>query len=842
MIGTTLAHYRITAKLGAGGMGEVYLAEDTKLGREVALKVLSEDFARDRERLSRFQREARAVAALNHPNIVTIHSVEEEEGVHFITMECVAGKSLDELIPRQGLGAEKLLDFGVQLAEALSIAHAAGVTHRDLKPANVMVTANGRVKILDFGLAKLKPSKVATEELTNLPTLTMTRAGVVMGTAPYMSPEQIEAQVVDHRTDIFSLGVLLYEMATGQRPFQGVSSAAVVSSILRDTPSAVTELKPDLPKQLGRIIRHCLEKDPERRFQSAKDIRNELQDLRRELDTSQMGAASSMTGASAESRSKWRWLVAAGIGAALLVALLVGVNFGKRGQGPSEAGSRPQISSLAVLPFQNLMNDPEQDYFVDGMHEALITNLSKISALRVISRTSAMRYKGSDKRLPQIASELDVDALVEGSVLRADDQVRITAQLIHGASDEHLWAESYDRRLEKVLALLSEVAQIIAAEIEVTLTPQETRRVSEVEQVDPEALEAYLRGRAAFGEFTGAGFRTALEFYRQAIEIEPNYALAHASLASAHLLLGGFGIAPQDESAEKARAAAQRALELNENLDDGYAVLGWVQLYFDWDWAGALREFERALEINPNHGYANHGYADYLTAMGQPDEAVAYVQRGRQSDPLSPSTNTPVAGHLYLARRYDEAIDECRALLGLDPKYPGARGFLASALWAKGLHEQSLEVYRELWQTDSDLVTILNSGYETLGPNGALRAVAHELARRAATDPSRPLGIANLYGLAGEIDLTFEWLERAFEERVPQLILVPSDPAFDAIRTDPRFQELLQRMDLPVEQLGRIHYDRPHPRSLLHYCQARRRWNGRGLPGDRHQARAQGGD
>jgi serine/threonine protein kinase len=780
-------------------MGEVYLAEDTKLGREVAIKILPAAMAADTDRLRRFQREARAVAALNHPNIITIHSVEEEEGVHFITMERVAGDSLVELIPRAGFGLEKLLELGVQLAEALTTAHEAGIAHRDLKPANVMVTAKGRLKVLDFGLAKLQPEGAEPDELTRLPTLTMTRKGVIVGTAPYMSPEQIEGDRVDQRTDLFSLGILLYEMTTGRRPFHGETAAAVASSILRDTPPTVTEVRSNLPEQLGRIIRHCLHKDPERRFQSAKDVRNELLDLQKEINASQAESTVSASDRSSKRSHGLRWVAVGGIGVSLLVALLLGLKFVKLSQVRTVGDARPEIRSLAVLPFDNLMNDPEQDYFVEGMHEALLTDLSKIRAVRVISRTSAMLYKDSDKPLPQIARELDVDALVEGSVLRAGDQVRITAQLIHGASDEHLWAESYDRRLENVLAVLSEVAQTVAAEIEVTLTPQEARRVSENEQVDPQALEAYLRGRAAFREFTGAGFRKSLDFYRDAIEIEPGYALAHAGVAAAHLLLGGFGHEPLDESAEKARAAAERALELNDNLDEGYAALGWVKLYFDWNFEGALREFERALEINPNHGHANHGYADYLTAMGRPNEGVAYVQRARQSDPLSTMTNISFVGHLLVARRYDEAIDECRTLLSLDPDSRAIHGWLIQALWLNGQFEEWEAELRKRWTKNPDLIAAIDKGSELSGPMGAQRALAHEMEQRAATGPSNPLPLARLFGLVGEVDATLAWLEKAYEERVPQLILLPSDPSFDSVRTDPRYQDLLQRLNLPSE-------------------------------------------
>jgi TolB-like protein/Tfp pilus assembly protein PilF len=798
MIGRTLSHYEITAKLGEGGMGEVYRARDRVLGRDVALKILPPELASDPERLRRFEREAKTLATLDHPNIVTIHSVEEEGGVHFLTMGLIEGENLAEMIPTGGLDLETLFEIATALADALAAAHDKGVTHRDLKPTNVMVTDDGRVKILDFGLAKLR-TEVAAEEVADLVTETMTQEGRVLGTVPYMSPEQIQGRPVDQRSDIFSLGVVLYEMATGQRPFQGDTSAGLVSSILKDTPSRVDAVRAGLPHHLARVVGHCLEKDRERRYQSSKDVRNELEALAKELETEEILRTTLPASPPAPFRRARRTsAILAATAAVLAIGLVIGLNMKGFRRLLAPAAHPAQFRSLAVLPFDNLMRDPEQDYFVEGMHDALITGLSKIGALRVISRTSVMHYKGTRKTIPEIAAELDVDVLVEGSVLRADGQVRITAQLIAAEADKHLWAHSYDRELENVLALLSEVAEEIAGEIELTLTPQEKDRVAGVQQVEPAAQEAYFRGRFYFTQASGNGLRKSLELYEQALRIEPDYALAHAGLATSYLLLGAFGHEPLGVMAPKARAAAQRALALDSDSDAAHTALGWVQFYFDWDWETAAQSFARALEINPNQVYANHGYGDYLTVIGQPTEALVFVKRGRSSDPVSPLANTPVVAHLLLAHRYDEAVAECRRLMARDPEYFGLRSWFADALWHHGDREASVAEQRKEWETNhTGLVEALDRGYAEGGPEEALRAVARERASGSTAKLYKPLGTAALFARVGDVDAAFEWLERAYAVRVPQLYVMISGPDFDSLRSDPRFDDLLRRAGLP---------------------------------------------
>jgi TolB-like protein/tetratricopeptide (TPR) repeat protein len=796
--GRTLLHYRLVEKLGEGGMGVVWKAVDTTLDREVAIKVLPDDVAADRDRVSRFAREAKAIAALNHPNIVTIHSVDEADGIHFLTMELVEGEALESLIPEGGLPAERILELAIPVADALSAAHEKNITHRDIKPGNIMVTKEGRVKVLDFGLAKLH-REVDPASLSRALTESATREGVVMGTPLYMSPEQINGKPLDHRSDIFSLGIVLYEMATGRRPFAGESIPSVISSILRDEPQPVDRIRTDLPHDLARIIRRCLEKEPDRRCQSAKDVRNDLRDVARELEAGRIVASPPVAGAPAQPRARRRFRpLAAGIAAAVLLigSLLLVLNRDRLRRLGFPGIRAPTIQALAVLPFDNLMKDPAQEYLVQGVHDALITDLSKLGALRVISRTSVMRYKDTRKPIPEIARELGVDALVEGSVLRAEGRVRITAQLISGRTDHHLWAESYDSGPGSVFAQSSEIARAIAREIRLVLAPSRQLLLASAPRVAPEMEETYLRAGFLLHRFTGEDREKALELFHRAIELDPSFAPAYAGLGAAEFLMGFLGKAPPEEAMTRAEAAVKRALELDERLAAAHAVLGWVRLSFHWDWKGAETEFRRALELNPNDPTARHGLADYLLVTGDLDGSVRQVELGRQSDPLSQITLAPVVGHLIFARRYDEAIAEADGILKANPDYGAIRAMLADALWLKGSYDRSLEEQRRIAGNESDLAAAMQRGYEKRGPRGAMQAAADYFVNQSAA--KNPLTIASFYAAAGEKERAFPWLEKAFQARSPQLMHLKADPSFDSLRAEPRFADLLRRIGFPA--------------------------------------------
>ncbi|NHZ73504.1 MAG: protein kinase, partial [Nitrospirae bacterium] len=755
MIGSTLSHYRILELIGKGGMGEVYLAEDLELGRRIALKVLPADLVSQPDRLERFRREAKTLAALNHPNIVTLHSVETADSeaqdpktpgpqdpgprpqdrrqehlasprvsntVHFLTMELVEGKTLSDSIRPGGLSAERIFELGIPLTDALASAHAKGIVHRDLKPGNVMVTSDGRIKVLDFGLAKLRPD-FSIDGGTQMATEGITGEGRILGTVPYMSPEQIQGRSVDQRSDIFSLGVMLYEMAIGHRPFRGESSPDLISSILRDTPQRVDRVKEELPHHLARVIGRCMEKEPERRYQSAIDVRNELSDLSRELEAQSVLEEHAAPTPDTGKPSMRGWLMGiAAVVALLLLASVMAFKLVKTRRPGAAVSETPAIRSLAVLPFDNLMRDPEQDYFVDGMHDALITDLAKISDLKVISRTSVMRYRASDKALPEIARELGVEALVEGSVLRADGQVRITAQLIDGTTDEHLWAESYDRDLENLLALLSEVARAIATEIEVELTPEEQRLLASSEPANPEAQELYLKGRALLSRFESKYFSEAKRLFEQSLAIDPEFAPAISGSASCDFLLGFFGSAPLEEAMPEAEKGFRRALEIDPDLSEARALAGWVKMFYHWDIEAGVEEFQRALNVNPNDAIARHGMADYYMILGDHERSVEEVMAARRVDPLSRLTVLPVVAHLTMAHRYDEALDELRQWLAIFPDDRLVLSWLPTVLWLRGDYEEALEEQRNQYPPGSSFVKAIESGFEEGGPKGADRA------------------------------------------------------------------------------------------------------------------------
>jgi serine/threonine protein kinase/tetratricopeptide (TPR) repeat protein len=794
--GEFIAHYQLIKKIGEGGMGVVWKALDTRLGREVALKFLPDELARDAGRVSRFEREARTLASLKHPNIVTIYSVEEDRGTRFLTMELVDGTPLNELILAGGAPIENIFEIGIPLSAALAAAHEKGVVHRDLKPANVMVDEQGNLKVLDFGLAKLKPASLDTTAV-DAATETVTSVGQVLGTFPYMSPEQVHGSQVDHRSDIFSLGIMLHELATGSRPFHGKTLPGLVSSILKDVPVSVTSIRGDLPEHIGRVIRRCLEKDPNRRYQSALDVRNELEDLRGELESGQLRNSPSAP-AEPPPRPPRRWWVPVGIVALIaVVSLAVAWTFGLLG-GRSARESTPEIRSLAVLPFENLMGDPSQDYFVEGMHDALIAELAK-TGLKVISRTSVMRYgRRSDKRLPQIAQELGVDALIEGSVLRVGDNVRVTAQLIDGVTDQHLWADSYDDNLGNAMAMLAEATRSIAAQVRVALTPQQHQRLGDVRPVNPEAQDACFRGRYFLNRFNVDDNAKSIAFFKKAIDIDPHYAPGFAGLAYAQALdtiLGQGSRVP--ETARSFRAAAEKAVALDPQLAEGHAMLGLSLLYFDWDWLGAEKELKLALELNPADALIYHPYGDSLLVQGRLEESLAVVKEGAELDPLSPLVVGPVGGHLNFLRRYDEAIEFARRFQIKFPDSAFGGALLRSAFWHTDRYEEALAYYRDAWRGDAVLLQALENGYAKAGPRGAMRGAADLLAARSKSGYVRPIETAKYYAMAGDADPAFEWLERAYRERSPFLAHLKVDPDYDALYSDPRFDDLLRRMNFP---------------------------------------------
>jgi serine/threonine-protein kinase len=755
--GAKLGPYQIQLRLGAGGMGEVYRAIDSRLGREVALKVLPPELAKDPEHLTRFRREAKTLAQIDHPNIVTIYSVEEFDGVHFLTMQLVQGQTLSSLIPSRGLPLERIVAIASELTDALAAAHEKGIMHRDLKPSNIMLTSTGHVKVLDFGLAK-DVRAPASDDATRTSS-SDTQTGMVMGTPAYMSPEQLSGRPLDQRTDIFSFGIVLHEMVTGVRPFSRRSRAELISAILRDDPPAVTRLRPELPPDLERILRRCLQKDPGHRIQTARDISNELRDLVRQTDLSAHSRHLSQQGSTARTAS---------------------------------------IQSIAVLPLENLSRDPSQEYFVDGMTEALITDLAKISALRVISRTSAMRYKGISKPLPEIGKELGVDAIVEGSVLRAGEQIRITAQLIDAGSDIHLWAESYSREFKDILSLQSEVAQAIAREVRARVMPDEAARLMAHRTVKPSAHEAYLLGRHFWNQ-RGSGLKKSVEYFERALREDSSYAPAYAGLADAYALLGFYAYLPPREIMPKAKQAARTALELDSQLAEAHTSLGFVHTVFDWDWAAAESEFHAALKLNPSWGPARYWYATYFLSQGRMDEATAQVRKGLEYDPLSMYMHVHLAIVLWYAGRLDAAAEPARHALELDANFLVARSFLGAILCSQG---RQAEGFKELGvavnSSDRDQLSLsmMAVAYAQFGDRAKAAEIIAELETRRGREYISAMNIAIIYAQLKEKENAFRWLEEAYQERSSMLWALQYHPqgVFENLRDDPRAADLLRRI------------------------------------------------
>jgi serine/threonine-protein kinase len=792
MIGRTLGHYSILELLGEGGMGEVYLAEDTTLDRRVALKVLPQEVAASQERLDRFQREAKALAALNHPHIVTVHSVESSDGVHFLTMELVDGEPLSEALPESGYELEKFLDLAIPLADALAEAHERGIVHRDLKPANIMVDSRGRPKILDFGLAKLEQPD-AEDYSSQLSTAMMTQEGRVLGTYPYMSPEQAEGKIVDHRSDLFSFGSVLYEMATGTRPFTGDSPASLMGAILKDEPAPLSDHRDDLPDALAAILDRCLEKNPEKRFRTARELYDALTDLQRDVAAGRVSVSPFGPGLARFGRG-----VRIGLATMLVLAVLAGVIWvlsGLSGKLAPDSGG-PRISSLAVLPLRNLSGDPAQDYFVDGMTEALITDLSKIGALKVISRSSAMRYKGTSKSLSEIARELGVEALIEGSVFREGDRVGITAQLIEAATETNLWADRYERGLTSILALQSEVAQAIAREIQVQLTPEETTLLTQTREVDPEAYEAYLKGEFHVEKMTAPDVDTALQYYQLALDEDPDYAPAYAGIASVWAARTYFGV-PASDAIPRIKEAAFKALELDSSAPETHWTLAVLATWLEWDWETGEREFQRTIALDPNHARARVFYGLFLTAMGRFDEAKAQIGRGVELDPFNAMYQTYLGIALFRERRFDEAIEACRKGLTLGPDFGDAIGCLRAAYYEKGLLEESLAQSKR-WAAargDHEYAKALEQGEAEGGFAGAMLLAAQTLVDRS--DVTKSMAIARLFLQGGDSERALDWLEKAYDVRMQDMIYLGVNPTWDPLRSEPRFQELLRKMNLP---------------------------------------------
>jgi serine/threonine-protein kinase len=776
--GTIFAgRYKIVEELGRGGMGVVYKAQDTKLKRTVALKFLPPELTHIPDVKERFIREAQAAAALDHPHICTVHELDEAEDKTFISMAYVEGQSLRKKIESGPLDLDEAFRIATQVAEGLQAAHKKGVVHRDIKSANIMVTEKGQVKIMDFGLARVTGGTLVTKE------------GMTMGTIAYMSPEQARGEEVDHRTDIWSLGVVLYEMFSGRLPFKGEHDQAVLYSILNKQPKPITELRTDIPIALEQIIGKTLEKKPADRYQQIEELLDDLKSISEGIEPAGIRARLRKT----KLLKRKKTILYAGIAGFLIIMTVIALSvFTGRGEA---------IDSIAVLPLDNISGDSDQEYFVEGMHEALITELSKIRALKVISRPSVMRYKNSEKSLPEIAKELNVKGIVAGSAFQEGGIIRISVQLIEAETERNLWAERYDKDYRDILMLHGEVALDIAQEIRIAVTPAEQTRLASARPVDSEAHELYLKGRYYWNRISPEWMNKALEYYDQAIEKDPDFALGYTAKAETYVMLSVvFHVLTNKDAMPKVRESAQKALELDPTLAEAHVSLGLVATLYDWDRKAAKKHFEKALDLNPNSVNAHKWIEYYFSFMeGEYEEGMAHLERVQELDPLNPYIKVRFGWMYWYMRDYDRAIELFQEQVDLDPNNPLGYAGLGNVYHQTGQYDKAIALAEKVLELEMGSISAIGTQatiYGLTGNQDKALELASELETRSRKGEVSPFDVAGIYMDLGEMDKTFEWLEKAYEEREASLIYITVPTPFDALSPDPRYKQLLQKMGL----------------------------------------------
>jgi serine/threonine protein kinase/TolB-like protein/Tfp pilus assembly protein PilF len=822
LIGRSISHYKVLSLLGRGGMGEVYLAEDTRLGRKVALKLLPDEFANDAQRLARFRQEARAASALSHPNIVTIHEIGEADSLHFMTTEFVDGQSVRQYAAKRTIELTTALDIAVQVASALAAAHDVGVVHRDIKPDNIMIRPDRLVKVLDFGLAKLAEGSdpaPATEASTKL--MVNTEPGVVMGTANYMSPEQARGAEVDGRTDIWSLGVILYEMISGRIPFEGDTPAEVLSRILQKDPKPLARYAPEAPEELERIVTKSLAKDREGRYQTIKDLLIDLQTLRRQLelkaelertvqpDEPETTAAQQKVTLAATRQqtvpatSSAEYIVGevkrhkTGVLIALAVVITAAVGIYVYN---SRAGR--QINSLAVLPLINGTGDPNSDYLAEGITESLIDSLSQLPNLRVNSLNSVLRYQGREADAQTVGRELGVDAVVTGRIMHRDDGLVVSVEMVDVRDNSRIWGKRYDRKLSELLAVQNEISHEVLAKLRLRLTGEQEKRATKRYTENTEAYQLYLRGRYHWNRRAIDDIWKGLENFQRAIKLDPNFALAYSGLADSYMamILGGpFGQPkrppmPLAEARQKWGPAARRAVELDPDLAEAHTSLGMGLEWLEWDFAGAEREYKRGIELNPDYPTGHQRYGVFLVLSGRSDEGLRELKRALELDPASLPINADLGSYLCgTLGQTDEGLEQLKKTVELAPNWPRIHALLSNCYAERGMWNEAVQ----------EMVSIGAPGFvpriRMLAATGkrdeAFRIIA-EMKEQSKQQYVSPLAFANVYATLGEKEQAFEYLEKAYAERFPFLRGVKVGRPWDSLRSDPRFTDLLKRIGL----------------------------------------------
>src|SRR5438270_2299922 len=832
--GTKLGRYEIRSKIGDGGMGEVYLARDLELDRTVAIKILPETLASDPQRLQRFVQEARAASALNHPHILTIYEVGVTGTSRFIATEFIDGETLRQRITA-GLNLAEALEIAIQVGGALAAAHAAGIIHRDIKPENIMVRRDGYAKVLDFGLAKLTEPKGSTTD-TEAPTKAMvnTGAGTVMGTANYMSPEQAKGTHVDARTDLWSLGAVLYEMITGRVPFHGETPTETVSLILQKEAAPLTRFTNEVPAELERIVTKALTKDREERYQTAKDLLIDLRNLKRKIEvdaeiertvapelrpslstgggqsvtpTGSGGVAATTSAKTAHSASSAECIVSGikqhKVAVAVIASLvLIAVGAGVIGMSAylRARNSEVAIESIAVLPFVNQNHDPDSEYLSDGVTESIINSLTQLPSLKVMARSSVFRYKGKEADPMAAGKELGVRAVLTGRIMQRGDSLTISTELLDVRDNKQLWGEQYQRKVSDLLAVERDIAREITGNLRLKLSGPEQSRVVKHYTENPEAYQLYLKGRFYWNRRTEEGARKGIEYFQLAIDKDPTYALAYTGLADCYSILGtSYNVASlsPSEAIPKAKSAATKALEMDDTLAEAHTSLAYIRLNYDWDWAGAEREFKRAIELDPNYANAHHWYSHYLMAMSRPEESLAESKRALELDQLDLVMNIHLGWHYIYAHQYDLAIAQFRKTLEMDPNYGLTHWYLGQAYALKGMYaeaETELLKAKYLLQQNVAVEADIGYAYAASGKGGEAKKVIDELKQSSKQRYISSYYLALIHTGLGEKDLAFEWLENGYKERSDLLIYLKVDPRLDSLRSDARFAELVRRV------------------------------------------------